>query len=264
MTMKRISLSRFGQQSWLVLVFMVAVCVAPRPAAADEPIKLRVAVYAGEGTSKCLKDMLKALALKPELKVDRFKAEDLDTGILKGFDVLVFPGGTGGGQGKALGEPRREQIRSFVKEGGGFVGVCAGAYLATCDYSWSLGLLNAKVIDKKHWARGYGDVEITLDTKAQGVIGRSEPKLTIRYYQGPLLAPGDNKELPPYQELAKFKTEIAKNGAPAGIMTGSTAIAAAPFGKGRVLAFSPHPELTEGLADLLHAGIEWAAKGSRR
>ena len=27
-------------------------------------------------------------------------------------------------------------------------GVCAGAYLATCDYEWSLGVLDAKVVDR--------------------------------------------------------------------------------------------------------------------
>ena len=46
----------------------------------------------------------------------------------------------------------RRAILDFIKNGGGYVGICAGVYLASSHYSWSLGILNAKVVDGEHWA----------------------------------------------------------------------------------------------------------------
>jgi N-formylglutamate amidohydrolase len=179
-------------------------------------------------------------------------------GKLAGCQVLIQPGGSGGGQGKALGEDGREQVRKFVKAGGGYVGICAGAYLATCDYDWSLNILDAKVLDRKHWARGFGTVDIGLSPQGAQFFGVDNPRLPIYYHQGPLLAPADNPSIEDYDGLAKFETEIAKNGAPPGVMLGCTAIASGAYHAGRVLCFSPHPERTEGLESFVARAIAWA------
>ena len=63
-----------------------------------------------------------------------------------------------------------------------------------------------------------------------------------------------------YEEMAKFKTEIAKNGAPEGVMLGTTAIARGRFGQGRVICFSPHPEMTEGLGHMVERAMRWVAR----
>ncbi|MFT6182370.1 MAG: hypothetical protein ACI9NQ_001808 [Paracoccaceae bacterium] len=39
-------------------------------------------------------------------------------------------------------------------------------------------------------------------------------------------------------------------------MKGSTAIAQRVFGKGRVICFSPHPEMTEGLEHFIQLAIQ--------
>lgn len=241
---------------FLALLFVVA--ILPASARSQE---IRVAVYDDVGVSKGLGNLLQVLAKHPDLNVKQVKAADIRAGILRDVDVLVHPGGTGGGQGKALGEEGREAIRTFVKNGGGYVGICAGAYLASNDYPWSLHILNAKVIDKAHWARGFGAVQITLTKKGRDLLGVKDEKVTIYYHQGPLLAPANDPNIPAYESLGTFATEIAKNGAPKGVMPGTTAIAAATFGKGRVWCFSPHPERTEPLQGMVHCSILWAAAG---
>ena len=65
------------------------------------------------------------------------------------------------------------------------------------------------------------------------------------------MAPADDPDIPDYDTIATFKTEIAKNGAPVGVMKGTTAIAHGQFGQGRVICFSPHPEMTKGLETLV-------------
>ena len=79
-----------------------------------------------------------------------------------------------------------------------------------------------------------------------------DPRPSILYYQGPLLAPADDPKIPDYEVLGRFDGEIAKKGVPTGVMKGTTAIAAAPFESGRVLCISPHPERTDNLHDMVY------------
>jgi glutamine amidotransferase-like uncharacterized protein len=172
--------------------------------------------------------------------------------------VLVVPGGSGSGQAKALEEKGRGEIKKFVHEGGAYVGICAGSYLATNDYEWSLGILNASVVDRKHWNRGHGTVQIAFTDRGKEILGSKTKKTEIIYWQGPLLAPGKSKDLPAFQTLATYETEIAENGAPKEVMKGQVAIAAGAYGKGRVICFSPHPEKTDVTHDLLKMAVNWA------
>ncbi len=168
-----------------------------------------------------------------------------------------MPGGSASKQAKALGVKGRETIKDFVKQGGNYLGICAGSYLATSDYNWSLGLLNAKVVDRKHWARGHGPVQITFTDQGRKILAPKDSQTQIVYWQGPLLAPGDKKDLPAFDTLARYETEIAQNGAPKGVMKGTVAIAAGTFGKGRVVCFGPHPEKKDSTQDLLKSALKW-------
>lgn len=239
---------------------------AAQALAADEPTtlrSLRVAVYSGEGTSKSVQNVLKALEDLPQLKVEKVAVEDVVAGRLDEFDVIIHPGGSGSGQARALGEQGCQQVRRFVEEGGGYVGICAGTYLATCDYDWSLHILDAKVVDRKHWARGFGNVDIGLSEKGRQLLDSDCETLTIYYHQGPLLAPAENPEIDDYETLATYKGEIAEKGTPRGVMPGTTAIAAGRHGAGRVICFSPHPERTPGWENLLIRGVTWVAGESQ-
>src|SRR5436190_10366612 len=187
-----------------------------KAAAASKAAAIRVAVYKGEGASKSRETVVKVLKERPGIEVQDITVEEIKAGKLGEFDVVIQPGGSGSGQGKALGEEGRAAVKKFVEGGGGYVGVCAGAYLATCDYEWSLGVLDAKVVDRKHWNRGFGEVQIGLGGKSKDVLGVEPEKKPIYYHQGPLLAPASNPDIPDYEELATFETEIVKNGAAPG------------------------------------------------
>lgn len=221
---------------------------------------IRVAVFDDAGVGKSAKDLLRELDTK-RFDVRRIAAAEIRDGGLSEFDVLVHPGGSGSRQGKALGEEGRRAVRSFVEAGGGYLGVCAGSYLATNDYAWSLHLIDAKVLDRRHWARGTGKVQVELS--ARGVSFFDAPKEFDLYYgQGPLLArrEWDDNEVPDYESLAIYKGEIAKNGAPQGVMAGTSAIVRTDFGSGRVFCFSPHPELTEGRGKMIGQAVDWLVR----
>jgi hypothetical protein len=119
--------------------------------------------------------------------------------------------------------------------------------------------LDARVVDSEHWARGKGEVQLRLPPAGRTALGIDQDFVAIHYEQGPLLAPGENRDIADYELLAAFETEIAENGAPAGVMKGTAAIARGAFGKGRVVCFSPHPEKTSACESFLRDAVRWAA-----
>ena len=238
----------------LLLLFISTACFAA-------PIK--VAVFDGDGVGKSCANLISTLT-EPEnadIKLTRITTQEILDGQLSEIDVLIHSGGSGSKQGNDLGEDGRKMIRQYIEQGGGFLGICAGAYLATNDYTWSLNLIDAKVLDRKHWARGTGTVQLELSPSGKKFFQFKKSTLDIYYGQGPLLVrrEWDDPKIPNYESLAIYSSEIAKNGAPSGIMKGTSAAVRCKYGKGKVFCFSAHPELTDGLHHFIHRVVNWLA-----
>jgi glutamine amidotransferase-like uncharacterized protein len=184
--------------------------------------------------------------------------EEIAAGALARFDLAVFPGGSASREAAAIGKKGREQVRRFVEGGGGCVGICAGAYLCTSGFDWSLKILNAKTVSPL-WRRGAGTVQMELTPEGRRILGDRAGRLDIHYASGPIITRAAQSSLSEYQVLALFRSELAKNGTPAGIMVDSPAIVVGRYGKGRVMSISPHPEQTPELEDLFLRAAQWAA-----
>lgn len=247
-------------------VLAVLLFTAAPVGGADTPI--HVSVFEGPGVGRSAEQLIAALdaAADGHFEITRITADEIRSGKLVDVDVLVHPGGSGSRQGKALGEPGRQAVRKHVRDGGGYLGVCGGAYLATNDYEWSLNLIDARVVDRKHWARGSGMVTLRLSAAGSEFFQHDDGEMAMHYAQGPLLSrrEWDDPEVPDYESLAIYATEVAKNGAPQGVMAGTSAAVRCEFGKGRVFCFSPHPELTHGRQDLIPLAVDWLAAQKRR
>lgn len=229
---------------------------------ARTPGETRVAIFDSFGIgSSSAGQVERCLAGVEGMAPRRITANEIMDGALAQYDVVVFPGGTGGGTAKTLTGRGRDAVREFVRDGGGYFGVCAGAYLATAHYDWSLGILDARVVDSRHWARGNGTVRISLTATGRRALGEKRSAVDIRYGQGPLLAPAARPDLPDFETLATYETEIAKNGAPTGVMKGTPALVRGRFGKGRVVAASPHAESSadESLRAWIPRLVRWLA-----
>eukprot|EP00435_Cladocopium_sp_Y103_P006453 s5284_g2.t1 len=78
------------------------------------------------------------LSFLPPVKVELLQAEDICAGRLRrptgpysaGYDVFLVPGGSAKADFLALGVEGCAAVRRFVQSGGGYCGVCAGAFLA--------------------------------------------------------------------------------------------------------------------------------------
>ncbi len=226
----------------------------------DSDKMIHVALYDAGGVGrKGPTELEKDLGELTDVVVRRVGSPEIRSGVLKQFDVLIIPGGSGSKQARALGTDGCRGIVKFVENGGGYVGFCAGSYLASNNYTWSLKIIDAKVIDRRHWKRGKGRVKIELTAEGRRLLGNEPGLIDIRYANGPLLAPAQDPNIPDFKALALYRTEIAKNGALEGVMKDTPAIVAGRFGQGRVLCSSPHPEYTDGLESFVHRAVRWAA-----
>ena len=195
---------------------------------------------------------------------------DVRRGLLGGFDVAIFPGGSGSRQAKALRSAGRLRVQEFVREGGGYMGICAGAYLSSSQYSWSLGLLNTATLcgpvpgveGKSMWHRGEAScVQVEFTDAARDVLGPDLPaSAEVRYANGPILSPGGRQDLPDYTTLAYFRSEVVFYDAQKGTMVDTPAMVAGPYGAGRALAVSPHLEASDQLRPTLIHALDWLVR----
>lgn len=231
---------------------------------AQRPI--RVALYHDSGAGDSgVRNLTRIVETMPDAKLRIVNAADIRCGALLRADVVIFTGGRGGAQGTALGDEGRAAVRSLVDNGGGYLGICAGAYLATCRLDQYLRIMNAYHIQP--WQTGSGQVTVELTPEGRELFG-DLPPTAMRYANGPLLGHEEGRTpgpdlgltLPEIRTLATFKVPVEKNDRPQEHMIGKPAIAAADYGSGRVLIISPHPESNPDLDWMLQRSIRWTVR----
>lgn len=232
---------------------------APMPKIQRGSGPLRVALYDdygsfGKGVPRCRE----LLSHRADLKIESLSAEAVAQGRLREFHLVIFTGGSGGKQASTLGLAGRLEVRDFVQQGGGYLGICAGNYLACSGFSWGLGILDAKTKSSR-WARGVGDLQIEAVGAGRSVLGLPAGLTQIRYANGPVFAPAGEPNVPDFETLALFRTEFAGNGSPPGAQIHSPAIVCGRFGQGRVLCSSPHPEQQAGMEGFVERAVRWLA-----
>ncbi len=241
--------------------------------AAEKPDKaqLRVAIASGAGCSptEALIDLLKSHS---QFQCKFVTLEEIGQGALKSYDVVVFPGGKATRQGKGLGKPGRSAVREFVKTGGGYVGVCAGAALATSNNDSYLGLVNAKVLSTKKQSpgpdgvmtidmgrRGGGILKMELTDVGQKILTGRAGLMDTVFLAGPVLLPAGRADLPRCLCLGFYRTEVWLHKLHLGTMIDTPNILASRYGKGRVIIFSAHPEEHSETAPTLVRAVQSTA-----
>jgi glutamine amidotransferase-like uncharacterized protein len=241
----------------VALVLFCACCPA------EQLRPLRVFMYDGPGASGSNLNNIERIAKSAGHLFTRFKGEQLRGHHLRDADVVVFPGGSGSGEARGIGDEGLAIVRRFIQNGGGYVGICAGAYLGTCKYSWGLKVCNVQTVDSAHWKRGTGDVKVQLTDEGRKIFGEVREEFLIRYANGPLLGPSTMHDLPGFKVLAEFRSELAENGAPTGVMIHTPAIVSGEFGRGRLILLSPHAEHKEQTEFIIVRALNWAAGRDR-
>lgn len=134
----------------------------PSPAA-KQPVKARGKVYVYTSRAAVLAhDVEHALNILG-VRYVRVNDRDIKTGILTPPGVLIIPGGYTSQYVSNLGPEGFENVRKLVGDGGGYIGICAGAYIAAPRVELpgrprGLGIINIK----NHRRRGRGIIPIRV------------------------------------------------------------------------------------------------------
>ena len=184
--------------------------------------------------------------------------EDIRDGVLEGAAGVMFPGGSGKAIAKALRPEGVEKVREFVGRGGGYYGVCAGAYFANSGLKEYAALMPLK--HHQPWRKGKGMLKVELTAEGKKLLGEEFAEFETRYNCGPVFTemsgPPPDSPQKPVEVLANFASAVTdKQGVTHEVMIGTPAIIAGGWGKGRVVTVSPHPESHPKLSVLVARAI---------
>ena len=203
--------------------------------------ELKIAVYDAGGVGGTGPNSLDKVFAETKTHLRRVGAVDIRSSTLSQFDLVIFPGGSGSKQAAALRSDGRQIVKKFIEGGGGYVGICAGAYLAASNYEWSLGISNHKTFcktinlpeigPKSMWYRGpSAPVKMELTEEGKVILGSIKGSFEVRYHNGPIMSFMGKDELGPFRNLATFRSEVSKYKPQQGTMVNSPAIIAGEFG----------------------------------
>jgi glutamine amidotransferase-like uncharacterized protein len=194
----------------------------------DAPLAL---VYRGgagcDGCSESVAEMLQASKFHFRITyVGETEAQPISDDILAKATVYAQPGGDGSVEhGFAFLAPHADRIRTFVQNGGHYLGFCMGGYFAGKDPGFGLLPGDSDEYITSRQASVTTDKDTVIDVIWRGT------KRTVYFQDGPLFIvnPGSTGTT----TLASYDS----NGAIAALV--------APFGKGKVGVVGPHPEATD-------------------
>ena len=211
--------------------------------------EIRVACYNGEGVMEDDLVILPNLVKWMGYEYSEVSGRDIKRGVLRNFDVLILPGGNGPLYWNDLGKQGKEAIQDFVYQGGGYFGICEGAYRAFEYAVWIdapenlvlnnpdsfLGLISAvawgpvfEVAERPD--PGWGMAAIDIVDNIHPITDSHPERFTMYYLGGCYLVPSNEGE---FTILGVYNA------------TGEPAIASCDYWQGRVFITGPHPEFEE-------------------
>ena len=223
--------------------------------------QIRVGVFSGNGGAQtCIWEALAACSLDKDIKAQYITTSDIAAGVLDSLDAIVVPGGGGTRQYQNLGAENIRRIKEFVLNGGGAVGICAGAYLFsnTPEYS-CLALNGAQAIDLEHDNRGHGIAAFALTNEGKKVFGEyaEDDTLYCMYYEGPVFVPAPDDSIQ-FVEFATMLSDVHEEGdAPADMTNNRPFFIGNRYGKGKVFSCIAHPEATPGKMWMIARMVRW-------
>ena len=237
---------------------LLAGCASPQsgtaPAPGDGTAKkeeklLKVALFTDNGSRGTGPfHLARILATSPQVSLTLVESSDIRAGKLAEVDLLLGPGGSSQLQCEGLGEDGKEAVRKFVRNGGAYVGVCAGFH-CTLNRKERIALMP---FEYREGAGGAGGpVLVDFSKRGAEVLGIAPGRRRVKYSKGPICKPGAPWEHGRGEVLAVYKTTISPIGRPGGDFLNAPAVIFGNYGKGKVIATSFHPEADTFNEDIL-------------
>ena len=220
---------------------------------------LRVGVYTDVGARGSVLAYSRLAVLSPDCEAKFIDGASVRAGALSGVDVLLMSGGSSVDISASLGDEGRVALERFIREGGGYLGSCAGALLMmeTAKYK-GLGIIPYTRVELP--PRGGGTINTIWADCARDFAGIEPGIHTTTYHRGPVMTPCEgHPRLGDFTVMARFNCNILTMrldpNCPS--MGGYASCIAGKYGKGKVWVFSDHPEVNPHTMDLVVGGIRY-------
>ncbi|MBC7119111.1 MAG: DJ-1/PfpI family protein [Methanobacteriaceae archaeon] len=220
-----------------------------RVSIANDPREVKVLIYSGyDASTNCvngIKYCLNTVTLN-SVKFTYATSTVITSSVLASYDVLVMPGGTSGRSYLRNPNISSSAIKSFVNNGGGYLGICAGAYAASVAvdgyYSgWGLADVRCKAVNYE------GNLTISITSAGENILGLSGTQTICHCNGAAMYKVGTATTLATYaDDNTGYKGYIAT--------------VADTYGSGRVILCGPHPELDPRIPKMVVQMIAWLAK----
>jgi glutamine amidotransferase-like uncharacterized protein len=200
-----------------------------------------VALYSDLGTSEESVQAAEKMFQWMNYTIALVGADYINTKGLDSFSVLCIPGGNMYQYAQDISSSGMENVRNFIRNGGGYIGICGGAYFASEKVVWRgdqlpmtpLGVFPGTAEGPIKEIVPYPNYSMCkvnfLDSTHS--ITQSEPDSGwMLYYSGPMLVPNKDADV---TILGKYDS------------VNQPMILAFDYGLGRVFLIGTHPEIEE-------------------
>lgn len=221
--------------------------------------KLRIGLYVDRGSSGGgVLRWANLIEFSPQSELVTITGQDIRDGKLQSVDLLLMPGGYPTRQYGTMKPEGIKILREWIKNGGNYVGSCAGLSTAL-NHKDRLRLL--PFIRRPNSGGASGNTQIEISERGAKILGVTPGKRTVTYASGPIPMPGRKPDPTSTGEvLAVYKNSISYYGKPHGNMYDQPALIYGTLGKGKVIASSYHPEYRDSTMDL-SVGAIYAVSG---
>jgi glutamine amidotransferase-like uncharacterized protein len=225
------------------------------------PIGADVAIYSGRGTWNDSIVALEEIVRWMNCTFELVNAQYINDNGLAAFRVLCIPGGDMYVYGQDLSVSGKNNIRTFVHDGGGYIGICGGAYFAAERVFWRDNELPMTTpalfpgiaegpIDEIMAYPNYTMCTVSVVNHTHPITQSEPDNETMLYYWGPALVPNAAANVTVLGTYAKGNLP---------------AMVASEYYQGRVFLVGTHPEIEEdsnrdGVSfgdELQDEGSEW-------
>jgi glutamine amidotransferase-like uncharacterized protein len=225
-------------RDWIPL--LLTAVIAASPALAED--EATIALFDGRGvwddSATATKSMLHWMGYSPYL----IDAGLIERGDLAHYDLLFIPGSDMFKIAEDISDAGKENIREFIRNGGGYVGVCGGAYFAGKRIVWGgkemtddplLEIFDGTcvgVIDQIAQYPKYDMCTVEISDKEHPITTGIGETIRLLYYWGPLLLPDAGSDV---AVLGRYQ------------VNDRAAMVAFEYGLGRVFLIGPIAEIEE-------------------
>lgn len=223
-----------------VSILLIALLL-PTGCSHENPELPTIGLYSGRGADEeCVqatRNMLEWMGYSVREIEPRF----VHAGMLDQLDAVCFPGGNMYQYAEELSSDGKDRIRDFVRAGGGYLGICGGAYFAGEVVVWlgneldmvSLELFEGRSVGPNKSIAPYPEYamcQVNVADAGHPTTQSGPDSLWVLYYWGPALLPDDDDDV-----TVVGTYEVG----------GQPAMLAFDYGLGRVFLTGVHPEIEE-------------------